>query len=144
MTNQQLQEAATEHAADKDSEVHYRIARQSFLAGAAHMQAQSAGVSVDERDRFEHLIMLYLETKHGLILANDDAYNFIRFLRDKSPTTGGESEAVAFAEWCRKNYSTLDSGLYDHAKKDNSWYTPGSKEAPRYTTAELYAIYKQL
>jgi hypothetical protein len=49
---------------------------------------------------------------------------------------GASFAAQAFAEWCRKNYCTIDSHRYPEHKEDNSWYVPGTKL--RYTTAELY------
>lgn len=62
--------------------------------------------------------------------------------RERSAFLAGASfSAQAFAEWCRKNYCTLDSHRYQSHKREDSWYVPGTKEL--YTTAELYTLYQQ-
>lgn len=59
-----------------------------------------------------------------------------------SPTTGGESEAVRFAEWCatqvqKEAIRFIESGLWADFRK--KWFVT----TKTITTSELYAIYKE-
>lgn len=161
--NQQLQEAAKAYAIENGKNVgrmswHTKTPEgaiyESFLAGAAHMQAQSAGVWVKASERLPQMerpivarlegctlrtgnffedrgeCKFFVNHRVGFLISSDKFCN-IEWL-DGSPTTGGESEAVAFAEWLNKNYDTNGFiGFWSNTLKES------------YTTAELYAIYKK-